>query len=85
VLGKGVLLEIINVNECLGGRAAGGMSDCFSHFIERSLDLILWIKFRHVDLFHLVITDNQRPETLSLHGLALPIKPTTQFTQGAAP
>jgi hypothetical protein len=34
---------------------------------------------RHVDLFHLVITDNQRPETLSLpHGLAPPIKSTTE-------
>jgi hypothetical protein len=41
---------------------------------------------RHVDLFHLVMADNQRPETLSLpHGLAPPIKPTTQFTQVAAP
>jgi hypothetical protein len=35
---------------------------------------------RHVDLFHLVITDNRRPETLSIpHGLAPPIKPTTHF------
>jgi hypothetical protein len=35
---------------------------------------------RHVDLFHLVITDNWRPETLSIpHGLDLPIKPTTYF------
>jgi hypothetical protein len=33
---------------------------------------------RHVDPFHLVITDNWRLETLSLpHGLAPPIKPTT--------
>jgi hypothetical protein len=37
---------------------------------------------RHVDLFHLVIADNWRSETLSLpHGLAPPIKPTTQFSQ----
>jgi hypothetical protein len=34
----------------------------------------------HVDLFHLVITDNQRPDSLSLpHGLAPAIKPTTHF------
>jgi hypothetical protein len=40
---------------------------------------------RHVDLFNLVITDNRRPETLSLpHGLAPPIKPTTHFSQVAA-
>jgi hypothetical protein len=40
---------------------------------------------RHVDPFHLVITDNQRPETLSLpHGLAPPIKPTTHSSQAAA-
>jgi hypothetical protein len=40
---------------------------------------------RYVDLFHLVITDNQRPETLSLlYGLAPPIKPTTHFSQSAA-
>jgi hypothetical protein len=40
---------------------------------------------RHVDLFHLVTTDNQRPETLSLpHGLAPPIKPTTHFSQDTA-
>jgi hypothetical protein len=39
---------------------------------------------KHVNLFHLVITDNQRPETLSLpHGLAPPIKPTTHFSQAA--
>jgi hypothetical protein len=40
---------------------------------------------RHVNLFHLVITDNRRPETLSLpHGLAPPVKPTTHFSQAAA-
>jgi hypothetical protein len=40
---------------------------------------------RHVDLFHLVITDNRRPETLSLpHGLAPPIKPTTHLSQAPA-
>jgi hypothetical protein len=41
---------------------------------------------RHINLFHLVITNNHGGETLSLpHGLTLPIKPTTQFTQVAAP
>jgi hypothetical protein len=41
---------------------------------------------RHADLFLLVIADNQRPETLSLpHGLVPPIKPTTHFSQAAAP
>jgi hypothetical protein len=40
---------------------------------------------RQVDLFHLVITDNQRLETLSLpHGLAPPIKPITHFSQATA-
>jgi hypothetical protein len=40
---------------------------------------------RHVDLFHLVITDNQKPEALSLpHGLAPPIKPTTHFSQASS-
>jgi hypothetical protein len=40
---------------------------------------------RHVNLFHLVITDNQIPETLSLpHGLDPPIKPTTQFSQATS-
>jgi hypothetical protein len=40
---------------------------------------------RHVNLFHLVITDNQRPESLSLpHGLAPPMKPTTHFSQAAS-
>jgi hypothetical protein len=41
---------------------------------------------RHVDLFHLVVTDNQRPETLSVpHALDPPIMHTTHFTQSAAP
>jgi hypothetical protein len=40
---------------------------------------------RHVNLFHLVIADNRRPETLSLpHGLFPPIKPTTHFSQVTA-
>jgi hypothetical protein len=40
---------------------------------------------RHVNLFHLVIADNQRPETLSLpHGWATPIKPTIQFSQATS-
>jgi hypothetical protein len=41
---------------------------------------------RHINPFHLVITENRRLETLSLpHGLAPPIKPTTHSSQAAAP
>jgi hypothetical protein len=41
---------------------------------------------RHVDLFHLVTTDNWRQETLSLHsGLAPPIKHATHSSQAVAP
>jgi hypothetical protein len=40
---------------------------------------------RHDDLCHMVITDNQKPETLSLpYGLAPPIKPITHFSQATA-
>jgi hypothetical protein len=40
---------------------------------------------RHVNLFLLVVTDNQRPETLFLpHDLAPPIKPTTHSSQAAS-
>jgi hypothetical protein len=59
------------------------MTACFSlpdYFLAciTSQELPVTQLARHVDLFHLVITDNQRPETLSLpHGLAPPIKPTT--------
>jgi hypothetical protein len=39
---------------------------------------------RPVDLFHLVITDNLRPGTLSLpHCLACPMMPTTHSSQAA--
>jgi hypothetical protein len=54
--------------------------------LAKSQELPVTQLARHVDLFHLVIADNQRPETLSLpHGLAPPIKPTTHFSQAAAP
>jgi hypothetical protein len=40
---------------------------------------------RHVDRLHLVITDNWKSETLSLpHGIASPIKPTTNSSQATA-
>jgi hypothetical protein len=55
---------------------------CFSAYKTQELPVTQLT--RHVDLFHLVMTDNQRPETLSLpHGLAPPIKPTT-FSQATA-
>jgi hypothetical protein len=54
--------------------------------LAKSQELPVTQLARHVDLFHLVITGNQRPETLSLpHGLVPPIKPTTHFSQAAAP
>jgi hypothetical protein len=57
---------------------------CFSAY--KTQELPIPPLARHVDLFHLVITDNQRPDSLSLpHGLAPPIKPITHFTQVAAP
>jgi hypothetical protein len=60
------------------------LPDCFSA-CKTTQELPVTQLARHVDLFHLVITDNQRPETLSLpHGLAPPIKPTTQFSQAAS-
>jgi hypothetical protein len=56
---------------------------CFSAYKTQEFPLIQLP--RNVNLFHVVITDNQRPETLSLpHGLAPPIKPTTHFNQAAA-
>jgi hypothetical protein len=59
-------------------------SDCFSA-CKATQELPVTQLARHVDLFHLVITDNQRPETLSLpHGLAPPIKPTTHFSQATS-
>jgi hypothetical protein len=40
---------------------------------------------RNVHLFHLMVTDNQRGYSLSLpHGLAPPMKSTTQFSQAAS-
>jgi hypothetical protein len=65
--------------------ACFSLPDCFSA-CKTTQELPVTQLARHVDLFHLVITDNQRPETLSLpHGSAPPIKPTTQFSQVAAP
>jgi hypothetical protein len=55
------------------------LPDCFSAY-KTTQELPATQLARHVDLLHLVITDNPRPETLSLfHGLALLIKPTTHF------
>jgi hypothetical protein len=57
---------------------------CFSAYKTQELPVTQLA--RHVDLFHLMITDNQRQETLSIpHGLAPPIKPTTHFSQANAP
>jgi hypothetical protein len=61
------------------------LPDCFSA-CKTTQELPVTQLARHVDQFHLVITDNQRPETPSLpHGLALPTRPTPQFSQVATP
>jgi hypothetical protein len=53
--------------------------DCFSA-CKTIQELPVIQLARHVDLFHLVITNNWRPETLSLScGLTPPIKPTNHF------
>jgi hypothetical protein len=58
---------------------------CFPAPLAKPQELSVTQLARHVDVFHLVITDNWRPETLSLpHGLAPPVKPTTHFSQAAA-
>jgi hypothetical protein len=58
---------------------------CFPALFAKTQELPVTQLVRHVHLFHLVITDNQRPQTLSLpHGLVPPIKPTTHFSQAAA-
>jgi hypothetical protein len=58
---------------------------CFPALLAKSQELPVTQLARHVDLFYLVIIDNWSLETLSLsHGLALPIKPTTYFSQATA-
>jgi hypothetical protein len=58
---------------------------CFSAW-KTPQKLLVTQLARHVYPCHLVTTDNQRPETLSLpHGLDPPIKHTTHFSQAAAP
>jgi hypothetical protein len=65
--------------------ACFSLPDCFSA-CKTTQELPVTQLARHVNLFHLVIADNRRPETLSLpHGSAPSIKPTTQFTQVAVP
>jgi hypothetical protein len=55
------------------------LPDCFSA-CKPTQELPVTQLARHVNLFHLVISDNQRPESLSLpHSLAPPIKATTHF------
>jgi hypothetical protein len=50
--------------------------DCFSA-CKTTQELLVTQLARHIDLFHLVVTDNQRPDSLSLpHGLDPPIKHT---------
>jgi hypothetical protein len=50
--------------------------------LSKSQELPVSQPARHVNPFHLVITDNQRPGTLSLpHGMAPPIEPTTHSSQ----
>jgi hypothetical protein len=57
--------------------------NCFSAYKTQELPVTQLA--RHVNLFHLVITDNWRPESVSLpHGLAPPIKSTTHFRQAAS-
>jgi hypothetical protein len=59
--------------------ACFSLPDCFST-CKITHELPVTQLARNVDLFHLVIADYRRPETLSLpHGLAPPIKPTTHF------
>jgi hypothetical protein len=71
------------IYDCLPNSPAC-FSDCFSA-CKTPQELPVTQLARQVDLFHLVITDNQRPETLSLpYGLTSPIKPTTQFSQAAS-
>jgi hypothetical protein len=51
------------------------LPDCFSA-CKTTQELPVTHLARHVNLFHLVTADKQRPETLSLpHGLAPPINP----------
>jgi hypothetical protein len=65
--------------------ACFSLPDCFSACITTQ-ELPVTQLARHAYLFHVVVTDNRRSETLSLpHGLQPPIKPTTHFNQAAAP
>jgi hypothetical protein len=60
------------------------MPDCFSA-CKATQELPITQLARYVNLFHLVIIDNLRPETLSLpHCLAPSIKPTMHFSQAAS-
>jgi hypothetical protein len=60
------------------------LPDCFS-VCKTTQELPLTHLARYVDLFHLVIADTRRPETLSLpHGLGPPIKHTSHFSQATA-
>jgi hypothetical protein len=64
--------------------ASFSLPDCFSA-CKTTQKLPVNQLARYVDLFHVVMADNQRPETLSLpHGSTPPIKPISQFTQVAA-
>jgi hypothetical protein len=64
--------------------ACFSLPDCFSA-CKTTQELPVTQLARHVDLFHLMIADNQRPETLSLpYGFAPSIKPTTQFSQAVS-
>jgi hypothetical protein len=68
------------IDDCLPNSPA-----CFPALFAKSQEFPVIQLARHVDLLHLVITDNQKPGTLSLpHALAPPIKPTTHFSQAAA-
>jgi hypothetical protein len=61
------------------------MTSCKTLLLAKSQELPVSQLARHADPFHLVITDNQRPETVSLpHGMAPPIKPPTNYSQAAA-
>jgi hypothetical protein len=65
--------------------ACFSLPDCFLA-CKTTQELPVTQLARHVDLFHLIIADHHRPDSLSLpHGLAPPIKHTTHFSQAAAP
>jgi hypothetical protein len=71
------------IYDCLPGSPAFAL--IVSRLAKTAQELPVTQLAMHVDLFHLVVTDNRRPETLSLpHGVAPPMKPTTHSSQAAS-